>query len=154
MKSHGVWAPINRDGLGPGGLGCWVCWCNCEALFHRELSGWEMDGVVYQDAKEPLSCSLQQTGLKPPALEDSTWFRGGAAKSSVGLRGLVQETAVSVFHQCPAWNQESQARLGMCWKSFCFHLEQSTILWLSTIKALKIYVNIEGLRTNWGYSSS
>lgn len=112
-----------------------------------------MDGVAYQDAKEPLSCSLEQTRHKPPALEDSIWFWWGAAKSSAGLRGLVQETAVSVFHQCPSWSQESKASLGMCWKSFCFHLDQYTILWLSTIKALNIYVNTEDLRTNWGCSS-
>lgn len=57
-------------GLGQG-AGLLSMLVRLQSTVPRELSGGEMDGIAHHDAKEPLSCSLEQTGRKPPTLKDS-----------------------------------------------------------------------------------
>lgn len=45
---------MHRDGAQARGLGYRLDRCNWKEQLRGELSGWEMDGVGYQDAKEPL----------------------------------------------------------------------------------------------------
>jgi hypothetical protein len=149
MKSHGVCAPINRDGLGPGG---WAVECADETVRHCCTGSCQDRRWMGLYIKMPKSLShapLSRLDSKPQHWRIQSDSDERAAKSSAELRGLshLGDGCLCLpSTSCLEPGEPGQVRNVL--KSFFFHLDQYTILWLSTIKALNIYVHTEGLRTS------
>lgn len=131
-----VWAHVHRDGA-QAGIGRGESWaaectrrCKWKELLWGELSGWEMNGVGYQDA---ISCWHQQARRQHQGWSAHRTMVRDRRGSGV-LSRLAQELAASTHHLLPGANragpgwQCAEAALGT-------RLDHHPIVWLRVNKS-------------------
>lgn len=103
---NGAWAHVRVQKWGSHqGAGPQRARYNWKELPRGELSGWEMDGDEYQDAKEPLV--LPPAGPAPaPRIRAPDWILMRERQGQWGAEEARPGARVSThLHQSPAWTQ-------------------------------------------------